>query len=76
MKVVKVHEKMKIVPRRYQLRSVEDGTVKVPARGKKSCTGFSFHGPKLWNYLPEHIRKTWKRDIFEDKMKTGYWNTS
>ena len=64
---------MKIVPRGYQLRSLEDGKVKVPAKGKKSCTGFSYKGPKLWNYLPDHIRKTWKRDIFKDKMKDWIW---
>ena len=68
-----LHEKMKIVPRGYQLRSLEDGKVKVPAKGKKSCAGFSYHGPKLWNYLPEHIRKTWKIDIFKDKMKDWIW---
>ena len=68
-----LHEKMKIVPRGYQLRSLEDGKVNVPARGKKSCTGFSYHGPKLWNYLPEHIRKTWKKEIFKDKMKDWIW---
>ena len=64
---------MKIVPRGYQLRSLEDGKVKVPAKGKKSCTGFSYNGPKLSNYLPEHIRKTWKEDIFKDKLKDWIW---
>ena len=62
-----LHEKMRIVPRGYQLRSLEDGKVKVPAKGKKSCTGFSYNGPKLPTYPPEHIGKTWKIDISKTK---------
>ena len=66
-------EKMKIEPRGYQLRCLEDGKVRVPNKGKKSCTGFSYNGPKLWNYLPEHIRKTTIKDIFKSKMKDWIW---
>ena len=40
--------------------------VKVPEKGKKSCTGFSYNGPKMWNHLPGHIRKTTIRDIFKE----------
>ena len=58
-----LHEKIKIEPKGYQLRNLEDGKVKVPEKGKKSCNGFHYMGPKLWNFLPAHIRKTTVRDI-------------
>ena len=68
-----LQRKMKIEQRGYQLRSLEDGQVKVPDKGKKSCQGFSYNGPKLWNQLPSHIRKTTIRDIFKDKLKDYIW---
>ena len=68
-----LQQKMKIVPRGYQLRCLEDGKVRVPPKGKKSCTGFSYNGPKLWNYLPDHIRKTTLRGVFKNKMKDWIW---
>ena len=53
-----LHEEMIQVPKGYSLRGLEDGTVIVPGRGKKNCNGFHYMGPKLWNSLPAHIRKT------------------
>ena len=64
-----LHEEFKIEEGRYQLRSLEDGQVRVPEKMKKSCTGFGYIGPKMWNYLPSHIRKTTIDEIFKDKMK-------
>ena len=52
-----LHEEIKIVPRGYNLRGLEDGKVQVPEKVKKSCNGFHYIGPKLWNFLPGHIRK-------------------
>ena len=66
-------EEFKIEQRRYELRCLDEGKVKVPEKGKKSCTGFSYLGPKLWNYLPGHIRKTTIREIFKDKLKDWIW---
>ena len=68
-----LHEEMKMVPRGYGLRGLEDGKVQVPQKGKKSCNGFHYMGPKLWNFLPGHIRKTTIRDIFRDKLKDYIW---
>ena len=68
-----LQRKMKIEQRGYQLRSLEDGKVKVPEKGKKSCQGFGYIGPKLWNYLPGHIRKTTISEIFKDKLKDWIW---
>merc|ERR1711978_254361 len=66
---VSLHEEMKMELRGYNLRGIEDEKVKVPEKGKKSCNGFHYMGPKLWNFLPVHIRKTTLRDIFKDKLK-------
>ena len=68
-----LQRKVRIEQRGYNLRSLEDGRVKVPEKGKKSCTGFSYYGPKLWNHLPSHIRKTTIRDIFKEKLKEFIW---
>ena len=68
-----LQRKMKIEERGYQLRCLEDGQVKVPNKGKKSCQGFSYNGPKLWNHLPNHIRKTTIREIFKEKLKDYIW---
>ena len=51
-------KEFKVEQGRYNLRCLEDGKVKVPEKMNKSCTGFSYLGPKLWNHLPAHIRKT------------------
>ena len=66
-------EEMIQVPKGYSLRGLEDGTVLVPRKGKKNCNGFHYIGPKLWNSLSAHIRKTTKRNIFKDKLKNYIW---
>ena len=68
-----LHKEFKLENNRYQLRCLEDGQVRVPDRMKKSCTGFGYIGPKMWNYLPSHIRKTTISEIFKDKMKDWIW---
>ena len=68
-----LHEEFKLEKKRYELRCNDDGQVRVPDKMKKSCTGFGYIGPKLWNYLPGHIRKTTIRDIFKEKMKDWIW---
>ena len=68
-----LHEEMIQVPKGYGLRGLVDGTVLVPEKGKKSCNGFHYMGPKLWNFLPAHIRKTTKRNIFKEKLKDFIW---
>ena len=68
-----LHEEFKIEKKRYELRCNDDGQVRVPDKMKKSCTGFGYIGPKMWNYLPGHIRKTTIRDIFKEKMKDWIW---
>ena len=69
-----LHEEFIQVPKGYSLRGLEDGTVQVPEKGKKSCNGFHYIGPKLWNSLPSHIRKTTIRDIFKEKLEDYIWD--
>ena len=71
--LVPLYEEMKMVPRGYNLRGMEDGKVQVPEKGKKSCNGFHYMGPKLWNFLPGHIRKTTFKKIFKKKLKDFIW---
>ena len=68
-----LQREFKIEQGRYEFRSIEDGKVKVPEKMKKSCTGFGYIGPKLWNHLPVHIRKTTIPEIFKHKMKDWIW---
>ena len=70
-----LHEEMIQVPKGYSLRGLTDGTVNVPEKGKKSCNGFHYKGPKLWNFLPSHIRKTTIRSIFKAKLKDFIWES-
>ena len=51
---------------RYSLRRMDANDLKVPEKPKVRCTGFSYNGSKLWNYLPDHIRKTTLRNVFKD----------
>ena len=69
-----LQENMKIQERGYSLRNLKDGQVKVPNKGKKSCTGFSYTGPKFWNHLPGDIRTTENRETFKPKLKDWIWS--
>ena len=68
-----LQEEFKINQGRYELRCLEEGKVRVPEKGKKTCTGFGYIGPRLWNFLPTHIRKTTIRGIFKSKIKDWIW---
>ena len=70
-----LYEEMKLEPRGYGLRGLEEGKVRVPEKGKKSCNGFHYRGPKWWNFLPKHIRKTSIRTIFKEKLKDFIWES-
>ena len=69
-----IQDNLKIEHTGYPLRSMEDGQVKESFRGKKSCTGFSYDGPKLWNYLPLHVRKTEEIKQFKFLLKNWIWS--
>ena len=56
----------------YSLRNRENGAVKVPAKPSKSY--FSYNGPKLYNFLPEVIRKQKNPNIFKGLLKKWIWD--
>ena len=56
----------------YSLRNRENGTVKVPAKPSKLY--FSYTGPKLFNFLPEDIRKSTDPDTFKVSLKKWIWD--
>ena len=58
---------------RYELRNRRNGQVRVPERPRKNCTGFSYTGPKLFNHLPEEIRKSTSTHQFKNKLKSWIW---
>ena len=70
-----LQRKLKIEKSGYSLRRLEDGQVRVPEKFKKSCTGFSQNGPKLWNFLPSDIRTTDERKVFKVKLKNWIWTS-
>ena len=55
----------------YQLRNRSNGEVKVPVKPSKPY--FSYSGPKLFNYLPEDIRKTKAPKSFKAQLKNWIW---
>ena len=73
---VPLYEELKMVSKGYSLRGLEEGKVQVPERGKKSCNGFHYMGPKLWNFMPAHIRKTTIKTSSKKKSKILFGNKS
>ena len=62
----------KIRPRenaRYNMRSNGKGELYIIDKPLKSCTGFTYMAGKLWNLLPEEIRRTAETDPFKLKIK-------
>ena len=57
----------------YNMRSRKKEEVRVPRPPPKSCMGFSYTGPKLYNYLPEIFRKTTDKKVYKALLKTWIW---
>ena len=55
----------------YQLRNRRNGEVKVPFKPSKPY--FSYTGPKLFNFLPEEMRKTTSPMSFKIQLKQWIW---
>ena len=55
----------------YQLRNRNNGEVKVPTKPSKPY--FSYSGPKLYNFLPEEMRKTTSPQSFKSQLKKWIW---
>ena len=62
----------KIRPRentRYNMRSNAKGELHIIDKPLKSCTGFTYMAGKLWNLLPDEIRRISKPDPFKIRIK-------
>ena len=66
------HLKQKLIPSEepnYGLRSFSRGDLKVPCKPSRGCVGFSYHGSKCYNMLPETIRQIKGAGPFKREMK-------
>ena len=68
-----IHMKWKIIEKKYALRSVTKGDLKVPERPKLKCLGFTYNGAKLFNMLPIQMRKTENPNTFKIMTKDWIW---
>ena len=67
-----IEEKIKIKPRdntRYNMRSNGKGDLHIIDKPLKSCTGFTYMAGKLWNLLPEDVRRISEADPFKMRIK-------
>ena len=56
----------------YHLRNRTNGEVRVPFKPAKPY--FSYTGPKLFNFLPEELRKNTSPKSFKVQLKQWIWN--
>ena len=69
-----VPDQSEMVEDNRQTRSMTRGDLKVPAKPKEKCIGFSWTSPKLWNKLPLQIRHTDSLNGFKDQVKKWIWD--
>ena len=58
----------------YHMRSFKRGDLNIIAKPKKNCLGFTYYSSKVWNMLPEEVRKTDNPGSFKSKIKA--WITA
>ena len=58
----------------YSLRRKDNSELRVPERVRVKCTGFTYHGAKLFNLLPTEIRNCTNQDTFKTSVKTWIWD--
>ena len=68
MKWSKKHES------KYSLRSEMKSFQIIPEKPMARCTGFSYHGSKLYNKLPSNIKDTTNTNTFKSLIKTWIWD--
>ena len=71
----KIQEKWEINnnERHYSNRRAQN--VRVPKVDHVRCQGFSLHGAKIWNQLPECLKAIKNADAFKAKVKNYIWET-
>ena len=68
-----IHMKWTIIERKYALRSINKGDLKVPDKPKLKCLGFTYNGAKLFNMLPVQMRKLEEPNTFKTMTKDWIW---
>ena len=63
--------KWTIIEKKYALRSITKGDLKVSEKPKLKCLAFTYNGAKLFNVLPTQMRETENPNTF--KTITKYW---
>ena len=58
----------------YSLRRKDNVNLRVPDRVRVNCTGFTYHGAKLFNFLPNEIRNCTNQDTFKSRVKKWLWD--
>ena len=51
------------------MRSKEKGDLNIIAKPNKNCIGFTYTSAKLWNMLPDELRKISNQQSFKSKIK-------
>ena len=57
------------------LRRKDNLDLRVPDRAKVKCTGYTYHGAKLFNMLPAIIRNCANSDTYKSLIKSWIWET-
>ena len=57
----------------YPLRRIQNMDQRVPEKGRIDCTGFSYHGAKLFNNLPIETKNCEIPDSFKNQVKSWIW---
>ena len=57
----------------YSLRRHDNMNMRVPDKGRVKCTGFSYHGAKLFNMLPNEAKKCSEPESFKSQVKSWIW---
>ena len=68
-----IHMKWTIIERKYALRSITKGDLKVPDKPKLKCLGFTYNGAKLFNMLPIQMKKMEDPNTFKTMTKDWIW---
>ena len=57
----------------YALRSASTKNLKIPEKPNRGCSGFTYHGAKLFNKLPCNIKETLNQTSFKAITKSWIW---
>ena len=59
----------------FNLRRMDNTQLRVPERARVKCTGFSYHGAKIFNMLPSETRNCETPENFKTLIKKWIWDT-